>query len=199
MAGIRVAPIEVTSATAEPETPPNSIEDRTVIWASPPGSRPTTTSDRRTRRMATPPLAISTPVKTKKITASSGKELMPTSMRWTIVTLSITKMLIAAAAEAIPIANAIGMPISSSTANTPNRITMVIGQAFGGQAFGGQAFGGQAFGGQAFGAASGGRHSGDGHSGDGHPGPRPQAAEWPGSCSSARSRWNQTLSWSRRL
>ena len=35
-----------------------------------------------------PPRAISTPAKTKKMTASSGKVLIEVSMRWTIVALS---------------------------------------------------------------------------------------------------------------
>ena len=121
-----VAPIEETSATAEPETPPNSIEDSILIWASPPGSRPTTTSERRTRRMATPPLAISTPVNTKKITASSGKELMPINIRWTMVTLSTTNTLIAAQADAMPTANATGTPIKSRATKTPTRMRMVM-------------------------------------------------------------------------
>src|SRR5690606_23284780 len=106
----------------------NSMDESTLIWASPPGRRPTTTSDRRTRRIATPPRAMITPVNTKKITASNGNELMPNSMRWTIVPLSMTKMLIAASAEAMPMANAIGMPITSRKTNTPNRMAMVIGR-----------------------------------------------------------------------
>ena len=81
-------PIEETSATAEPVTPPKNIEATTTICARLPGSQPTSTSAMRTSRIATPPRAISVPAKTKKITASSGKVFSDVSMRWTMVALS---------------------------------------------------------------------------------------------------------------
>ena len=74
-------PIEETSATAEPVTPPKNIEATQTICARLPGSQPTSTSAMLTRRLAMPPRDISTPVKTKKMTASSGKVLIAVSMR----------------------------------------------------------------------------------------------------------------------
>ena len=74
-------PMEETSATAEPVTPPKNIEATQTICARLPGSQPTRTSAMLTRRLAMPPRDISTPVKTKKMTASSGKVLIAVSMR----------------------------------------------------------------------------------------------------------------------
>src|SRR6266705_1486440 len=95
-------PIEETSATAEPVTPPKNIEATTTICARLPGSQPTSTSAMRTSRIATPPRAISVPAKTKKITASSGNVFSDVSMRCTIVALSTPGSSSVATTEAMP-------------------------------------------------------------------------------------------------
>src|SRR5258708_24135760 len=118
-------PIDDTSATAEPVTPPKNIDATQTIWASEPGSQPTSTSAIRTRRRAMPPRDISTPANTKKITASSGKVLIETSMRWTIVALSTLDSRKVASTEATPIANAIGMPTAVSRMKAAPRMASV--------------------------------------------------------------------------
>src|SRR5882724_2371667 len=105
-----MAPIEDTSAPAEPVTPPKNIEATQTIWARLPGSQPTSTSAIRTRRRAMPPRAISVPAKTKKMTASSGKVLIAVSMRWTIVALSTPGSSRVANTVETPTANEIGIP-----------------------------------------------------------------------------------------
>ena len=103
-------PIEDTSATAEPVTPPKNIEATHTICARLPGSHPTSTSAIITRRRAMPPRAISVPANTKKITASNGKVLIAVSMRWTIVALSTPGSSRVANTVETPTANEIGIP-----------------------------------------------------------------------------------------
>src|SRR2546423_9577287 len=110
MAGIIMLPMEETSATAEPVTPPKNIEATQTICARLPGSQPTSTSAISTRRRAMPPRAISVPANTKKITASSGNVLIAVSMRWTIVALSTPGSSKVANTVDTPTANEIGMP-----------------------------------------------------------------------------------------
>src|SRR5215218_3103007 len=122
-------PIEETSATAEPVTPPKNIEATQTICARLPGSRPTSTSAIMTSRRAMPPRDISTPAKTKKMTASSGKVLIEVSMRWTIVALSTPGSSSVATTEAAPTANEIGTPIATrATKRKPRsaRITALL-------------------------------------------------------------------------
>src|SRR5260221_349315 len=118
-------PIEETSATADPVTPPKNIEATTTICARLPGSQPTSTSAMRTRRIATPPRAISVPAKTKKITASSGNVLSEVSMRCTIVALSTPGRSSVATSEAMPTENEIGTPTVISRRKTRPRMTRV--------------------------------------------------------------------------
>src|SRR5436190_317141 len=118
-------PIDETSATADPVTPPKNIEATTTICARLPGSQPTSTSAMRTSRIATPPRAISVPAKTKKITASSGKVLSEVSMRCTIVALSTPGSSSVATSEAIPTEKEIGTPITISATKTRPRMTRV--------------------------------------------------------------------------
>ena len=121
-----MAPIEDTSATAEPVTPPKNIEATHTICARLPGSQPTSTSAISTRRRAMPPRAISVPANTKKITASSGNVLIPVSMRWTIVALSTPGSSSVANTVETPTANEIGMPSATRAMNArPSRIRIM--------------------------------------------------------------------------
>src|SRR3954464_1448661 len=128
IAGIIIAPIEDTSATAEPVTPPKNIEATQTICARLPGSQPTSTSAISTSRRAIPPRAISVPANTKKITASSGNVLIAVSMRWTIVALSTPGSSNVANTVETPTANEIGMPSATRTTKArPSRIrTMAL-------------------------------------------------------------------------
>ena len=119
-------PMEETSATAEPVTPPKNIEATQTICARLPGSQPTSTSAMLTRRLAMPPRDISTPVKTKKMTASSGKVLIAVSMRWTIVALSTPGSRKVAITEATPTAKEIGRPTVMSRTKARPRMIRVM-------------------------------------------------------------------------
>ena len=70
------------SATAEPEIPPKSMEEKTLTIPSPPRRAPTAAEAKRTRRMAMPPWNISSPAKMKKGIAIREKTLMPEMIRW---------------------------------------------------------------------------------------------------------------------
>lgn len=52
--GISIAPIEETSATAEPLIPPKSIEAMMFTWARPPRICPTSALEKWTRRRLIP-------------------------------------------------------------------------------------------------------------------------------------------------
>ena len=121
-----MAPIEETSATAEPVTPPKNIEATQTICARLPGSQPTRTSAMLTSRRAMPPRAIKVPANTKKMTASSGKVLIAVNMRWTIVALSTPGSSKVAMTEATPTANEIGMPTAVRTTKARPRMTSVM-------------------------------------------------------------------------
>ena len=121
-----MAPMDETSATAEPVTPPKNIEATHTICARLPGSQPTSTSAISTRRRAMPPRAISTPEKTKKMTASSGKVLIDVSMRCTIVALSTPGSRNVPITEATPTANEIGRPTAVRRMKARPRTRSVI-------------------------------------------------------------------------
>ena len=66
-----------TSAVEEPDTPPISMEETTLIWASPPLMRPTSRSESLTMSSVTPILFIISAANRKPGMASSRKLLMP--------------------------------------------------------------------------------------------------------------------------
>ena len=82
IAGIITAPVAETSATAEPEIPPNIMLESTVTMPSPPSTRPTAAEAKSTIRSAMPPRCITSPAKTKKGIASKVKMLMPAVICW---------------------------------------------------------------------------------------------------------------------
>ena len=77
MTGIRIDPSAEISATAEPEMPPNSIDEKILTDANPPRTCPTSADANRTRRMAIPPCSISSPAKTKNGMARSENTEIP--------------------------------------------------------------------------------------------------------------------------
>ena len=74
-----------------------------------------------------PPRAISTPAKTKKITASSGKVLIAVSMRWTMVALSTPGSRNVATTRGDADRKEIGSPTAVRRMKTSPRIMRVIG------------------------------------------------------------------------
>ena len=65
------------SATAEPERPANSIDDRMFTWARPPRRCPISAWLNSTRRVVMPPLFIISPASMKNGIAIRGKLSMP--------------------------------------------------------------------------------------------------------------------------
>ena len=76
-----------------------------------------------------PPRAISTPAKTKKITASSGNVLIAVSMRWTMVALSTPGSRNVATTQATPTAKEIGSPTAVRRMKASPRIMRVMAQS----------------------------------------------------------------------
>ena len=76
------APIADTSATGEPETPPNRVQATTLAMPRPPRTWPTRLFAKVTMRSATPPWSISSPEKMKNGMARKEKMFMPEVMRW---------------------------------------------------------------------------------------------------------------------
>ncbi|MNT27598.1 hypothetical protein D3C72_1632350 [compost metagenome] len=66
-----------TSATGEPETPPNRVQATTFDMPRPPRTWPISARAKLTIRSAMPPYSISSPAKMKKGMARKEKTLMP--------------------------------------------------------------------------------------------------------------------------
>ncbi|MGY3357393.1 hypothetical protein ACVWZK_004056 [Bradyrhizobium sp. GM0.4] len=80
--GIITAPIADTSATGEPDTPPNSVQATTFDMPSPPRMCPTRFLASCTILSATPPCSISSPLKTKNGMARKEKMFIPDIICW---------------------------------------------------------------------------------------------------------------------
>ncbi len=77
IAGIITAPIAAEPAIAEPDTPPNSRQAKTVTTPSPPGRKPNSVCAKRTIRLPTPPREISSPPTMNSGTAISTNGSTP--------------------------------------------------------------------------------------------------------------------------
>ena len=77
IAGIRVDPSADVSATADPERPANSIDDRMLTCARPPRMWPMKAWENSTRRRVMPPRFMTSPASIKNGSAISGKLSMP--------------------------------------------------------------------------------------------------------------------------
>ena len=71
--GMTKEPMAEASATAEPETPPNSVEDSTLTCAGPPCQRPTVADSTPISASPKRPPIIKAPVSMKNGIAISGK------------------------------------------------------------------------------------------------------------------------------
>ena len=65
-AGSMARPMVATDAALSPDMAPKRAEEQTVVTPSPPGTRPTPALTKSTRRRATEPRPMSSPVKMKK-------------------------------------------------------------------------------------------------------------------------------------
>ena len=103
------------SAIADPDIPPNNIDDNTFTIPKPPRTAPTAACANFTRRMAMPPWNNSSPAKMKNGMASSENTLMPEMMRWKPTIKGKPSNQNAATAET-PRANATGVPMTTQKA-----------------------------------------------------------------------------------
>ena len=102
--------VAAQSATAEPETPPNSMEVTTSTCASPARMRPTIKLARSMMRSTRLQALASVPVSTKKGMAINGKESMPPNMRVITSVKGRRSSSISGKKVATPIEKAIGTP-----------------------------------------------------------------------------------------
>ena len=98
------------SATAEPETPPISVESRIATCASPPAIQPTATSETFSRRSVMPLSFIRWPASTKKGTARSGKLWLIVAIFCTPIDIGMPAVVMKKTKPAMPVAKATGMP-----------------------------------------------------------------------------------------
>ena len=77
MAGTSIEPNAEVSATAEPESPANNIEDKMFTCARPPRRCPIIACANSTKRAVMPPLFINSPASIKNGIAISGKLSIP--------------------------------------------------------------------------------------------------------------------------
>ncbi len=71
MPAMTIEPTATTVAGLEPDTAANSMQARTEAMPSPPGRWPTQATAKSIMRLATPPVVIRLPARTKKGMASS--------------------------------------------------------------------------------------------------------------------------------
>ena len=106
-------------ADPEPVIAANPAPARTVIRRRLPVTHPTTALVQSIMRRAIPPLSISCPARTKNGIAIRGKLSRPAIMRIAIVFIGIS-MRYKNAAETVPIAKTIGVPLKIATTKRIN-------------------------------------------------------------------------------
>ena len=80
--GIITPPTAMEAATEEPDMDPNSVLPRILVWARPPGIKPTNSLAKLISFWAIPPEFIRTPHKIKKGTAIKEKLSTPVIIFW---------------------------------------------------------------------------------------------------------------------
>ena len=116
--GIRIEPMEETSATDDPDMPPKNIEARMFTMASPPRMKPTKMLAKLTSRQAMPPSAINAPAKTKNGMARREKLSTPSDTFSSMASRGIPTYS-AVISEAIPMAYAMGTPTATNASIPP--------------------------------------------------------------------------------
>ena len=106
---------------AEPETPPNRVEQTTVTWPRPPRTWPTRDEASAIIRSDNPPFIISSPVKMNSGMASRTTEAMSDPICWNTTIGGSARY--STVASVAPIRQkATGTPRISNRARTPNRM-----------------------------------------------------------------------------
>ena len=111
------------AAIPEPDSEPNIALPAMLVSASEPGTRPSTSMARLTRRCARPPLPIRLPARMKNGTASRLKLSMPVVSFWAamnIANLGDRNMVMVTAAEVMMLKET-GVPMISRKAKTMTR------------------------------------------------------------------------------
>jgi hypothetical protein len=104
------------SAIAEPDTPPISVASRTETWARPPFSRPASTVASASSSRVMPEWLRKLPAMMKSGIASSAKFCVCDTVSWIGMVEGSSGCCRKNTQPAMPIANATGMPMTSSTA-----------------------------------------------------------------------------------
>ena len=110
-----------TSATGEPETPPNSVQASTLLMPRPPRTWPATLLAKLTMRSAMPPYIMISPAKMKNGIARNENGFMPEIICWK-PTASGRPSYRMVASEDRPIEKATGTPSSSSSVKLTHRM-----------------------------------------------------------------------------
>src|SRR5690606_38598237 len=118
MAGPRMRASIAASATADPETPPISVDSTIATCARPPDIQPTATMDTFKRRSVMPLAFIKWPARTKNGTARSGKLWLIEATFCTAMDSGMPESMTKKTKPAIPVAKATGMPATMSTTKT---------------------------------------------------------------------------------
>ncbi|MNI23012.1 hypothetical protein D3C73_765810 [compost metagenome] len=105
-----------TSATGEPDTPPNSVQATTLDMPKPPRTCPTSDLAKLTMRSAMPPYSINSPVKMKKGMARNENAFMPEVICWNATASGRSSTMIAVMDDK-PMAKATGTPITKKPMN----------------------------------------------------------------------------------
>ena len=123
-----VPPIAAAAAVPDPLIAPNNIFPTTFVCARDPGNFPDNSVAKLTNFMAIPPLFIIIPASTKNGIANSENEFIPVNIRCAAVNTAFShgSAVNIDNTEDIPIVTEIGIPISSNTGNTANKINPVL-------------------------------------------------------------------------
>jgi len=119
--GISIAPMEETSATAEPEIPPKNMEARIFTWARPPRKRPMRALAKPTSLREIPPWLMISPERIKNGIARRENEFTPLTRRCTMDIIGIFKY-IAVSNEERNREKVMGNFMTSMKTNEPIRI-----------------------------------------------------------------------------
>ena len=120
--------IAAAAAVPDPLIAPNNIFPTTFVCARDPGNFPDNSVAKLTNFMAIPPLFIIIPASTKNGIANSENEFIPVNIRCAAVNTAFShgSAVNIDNTEDIPIVTEIGIPISSNTGNTANKINPVL-------------------------------------------------------------------------
>ena len=114
-----------TSATGEPDTPPNSVQASTLLMPRPPRTWPATLLAKSTILSAMPPYIMISPAKMKNGIARNENGFMPEIICWK-PTASGRPSYSSVASDDKPMENATGTPSSSSSVKLRHRMVRAM-------------------------------------------------------------------------